>query len=146
MSRITELTNYIVMQYLLDPKIVDVIYDYFVNNMSPSTICEKYRIPKYIIRRHIQNVYSKTRLGPVATSKMVKLVVDVVRAINIAPIYYQNNGHRTCRLCNNAVANNPSLRIHILKEHKEFVDALVDEVLEKIVRTVKAVAIQGYRH
>jgi len=81
-----------------------MLYDYFVNNVSPSIISVKYRVPKYVIRGYAQQVYSKTRLGPVATAK------------------------------------------HVVRKHEDFIDEVVDRVLEKLVRTVKAMPIQSHSH
>jgi len=152
MSRVMGLIEYVIAQKFIEPKIIDALYDYF-SDVSPSIVCERYQISKHTLRRHVQNVYSRTRLGFLITSKLFRRIVDLVREIDIVPAFEHGNGHANdgyarCKLCGKLVPapNRYILWLHLVREHKELVETIIDEVLEKLTRTVVAQTAQARRH
>jgi len=140
MSRILDLTEYVVVQSLLDPKLIDALYDYHVNGLSPSDISIRYGIPKHLFRRHIQYVYTRSRMNGVLASRLFKIVVDAVRRINIAPVFeHPSNTVAVCKLCGRRVpaVNNYNLWLHLIKEHRDVVDELINLAIAEIERIIK---------
>jgi len=138
-SRIVDLTEYVVIQSFLEPRLIDALYDYFVNNVSPSDISEMYKIPKYLIRRHIQYVYSKINMRGVSASRLFKYVVDALKRVEIPQVFEHRGTYAVCRLCGSRISsiNSYSLWLHLIKAHRDAVDSIVDDVLRELERLIK---------
>ncbi|MEM1842244.1 MAG: hypothetical protein QXL19_07695 [Ignisphaera sp.] len=128
MGSIEPLTRYIVVKILSGRRdIVDLIYEYFVYNESPTTLAHRYGMTVNQIKNYIQRVMEKT-----FSSYRAKVLLKYIYpyAIRIEPIINRN----ICKICREYVFMPES---HIISRHRDIIDTYTMKIISEVFTWMK---------
>jgi len=123
--------EYFVKLKLTYPIFVDALYDYFVNNESPSIIVDRYRISKKALRARIQRIYEYVSPRRSSIHEIVKIVVNAIK--DIKPIYTIDNDYATCNLCQLIIYKDFNVLVDHLRRHRDYVDMCMKKALTSLI-------------
>lgn len=130
----TALLEYLILKVLADKDgVVRVLYDYFVEGASPSSIAAKYGLSKHQVRGYIQRIVEKT--GSSTKAKvLIKHITPII--IKLKPVAKRVNGALAiCSLCNEELPIQ-IMEDHIKKKHTEIVNECINSVIEMLKKNV----------
>ena len=133
-SRIEAVAQYLVLKALAGRmSVIKAIYDYFVNNESPSTLSRKYGLSKHQIRGYVQRIIEKSGSSIKAKVFIAYLTPYVMK---IKPLCKRiRDDVVRCILCGDEM---PHLVFedHIMKYHSGVVKEYVFSVLDLVSRSL----------
>jgi hypothetical protein len=127
-SGLASVLEYLVLKMLAGKEeVVKALYDYFVEEGSPSTIATKYGLSKHQIRGYVQRIMEKTGSG-IKARVLMKYTIPII--IKIKPVTKKVNGSvAICGLCNEELPIQ-IIEDHIKKKHTDIVNEYVNSVIE----------------
>jgi len=134
-SATTAVLEYLILKVLANKEeVVRALYDYFVEEASPSMLAMKYGLSKHQIRGYVQRIMEKT--GSSTKAKvLMKYAAPVVTRLK--PVAIKLNGSMAlCGLCNEELP----LQIvedHIRKKHANIISECLDSVVDVLRKNIK---------
>jgi len=134
--RIVLVLKYLVTQALAgNMHVVDGLYDYFVNRMSPSEIGTKYGFTRHQVRGWVQRIMEKVASYERARV-MIKHLVPHVKKIK--PIVKKvSDDEVQCTLCGERMHRSLA-RDHVERYHRELVTEYVFAIIDTLSKSLSS--------
>ena len=135
-TRLEMVAEYLVVKMLAGKRhIVDALYKYFVEGVSPSTLEGMYGITKHQIRGYVQRILEKT--GSYTRAKVfIKYLYPAV--IRVRPIMVPIDGeHVKCLMCED-IMNVMVAEDHIKRKHAPIINVELYHVLELLAHSLRS--------
>ena len=131
-ERIKDVIKYLVIRRLSN-NIIPIlsIKEYYIDDLSPSTIAHKYRISKTMVRGYLLRILDKAETHNLAYV-VIKRTFNTI--MNLNPIIFKFNHYYYCILCDEKFYSQEHATRHVWFRHRELVDELVDEVFRRCFR------------
>jgi len=133
MSMWREFIEYVVLQRLSNPVAVDVMYEYFVNNLSPTAIASKYGgrgITRSAVRGYIQRLYEKSSFMYQLVPHMLRRIAPMLQGIEPVIERLEEYGTSRCKICGTIISGYPEANvIHVRRRHKDIIDRHVERIM-----------------
>ncbi|ALU12709.1 hypothetical protein EYM_06660 [Ignicoccus islandicus DSM 13165] len=122
--------EYLALKALANRKdVLQALYDYLVNNESPSEASKKYNVQKAQLKSAAYQLVSKAR--PPLVVKLLKLAMPFL--LEIEPIVEEGY----CKICHTPIHTNHA-EPHIAVKHQDIIKKTALELEEKIKASLKA--------
>jgi len=137
-SNFKEVLRYLVVKALTDKNVVKILYDYFVENISPSVLASKYGVSKYQVRGYIQRIADK-----MSHARARAVIKHVYPYLISAEDIFEYDGHAffKCKLCGIEIPNgfervSFAMYDHLTKKHADYIDVVVNRIIDILKQNI----------
>jgi len=130
--------RYLVIKSLIDKSVIRIIYEYFVENSSPSVLASRYGVTRHQVRGYVLRITDK--MSHVKARAVIKHVYPYL--MDLGYIFeYDGYGYFKCKLCGLEIPNiykrtQFAMHDHISKNHMDYVDTFVDKIIESLKQNI----------
>jgi len=130
--------RYLVIKALIDKSVVRIIYEYFVEDSSPSVLASRYGVTRHQVRGYVLRITDK--MSHVKARAVIKHVYPYLMDLGYI---FEYDGQRQfrCKICGLEIHNiykrtQFAMHDHISKNHMDYVDTIVDRIIEALKQSI----------
>jgi len=131
-------TEYLVTKQLgARTEVVRALYDYFVNNASPSDIAGRYGIGKHQVRGYVQRIMEKCDGNLARARAIIRRVAPLVLELEPVMVPANDGELYRCKICNQKVPAYVADK-HVAYYHRPLIELYTDRIVSTIIEQVSS--------